>query len=47
MKLKDMEIVHIMADGTKRKSIAGYEIPYNSKTKIVYKLMAKAEAKTN
>ncbi|MHC1722774.1 MAG: hypothetical protein AB9836_06165 [Aminipila sp.] len=39
-----MKIVHIMADGTRRDSVKGYEIPYNENTKIIYQLMAKAEA---
>jgi len=36
-----IKITHIMADGTIRNSVDGYEIPYNEVTAIVYQLLAK------
>ena len=36
-----IKITHIMADGTIRDSIDGYEIPYNEKTAIAYQLLLK------
>jgi ferredoxin-fold anticodon binding domain-containing protein len=38
---KKIKIVHKMADGTIRDSIDGYEIPYNEKTAITYRLLEK------
>ena len=38
---RKIKITHIMADGTIRDSIDGYEIPYNEKTAINYQLWAK------
>lgn len=29
-------VTHVMADGTKRESVEGYEIPYNEKTHHLY-----------
>ena len=34
-------VKHIMADGTVRKSIDGYVVPLNDRTKEAYKLLAK------
>lgn len=37
----NIKIAHIMADGTNRDSIKGYKVPYNDKTAIAYRLLAK------
>lgn len=34
-----IKITHIMRDGTERKSVEGYVIPYNEQTKIVYMML--------
>ena len=36
-----IKVIHIMADGTIRNSVYGYEIPYNEQTAIAYQLLAK------
>ena len=36
-----MIITHTMADGTTRKSIEDYEIPFNADTEVVYDLLVK------
>ena len=34
-------VIHTMADGTVRDSIEGYVVPYNEKTAVCYKMLAK------
>lgn len=36
------EVVHIMADGSVRDSLEGYEVPYNENTEGYYKMLAQA-----
>lgn len=40
-KKKVPKIIHIMADGSIRDSIEGYEVPVNGDTKVAYMLLAK------
>ena len=36
-----VKIIHTMADGTVRDSVAGYEIPFNDTTAVAYNLLVK------
>lgn len=38
-----MKVKHIMADGSVRDSVKGYEVPYNDITKPFYHILAQAE----
>lgn len=35
------KITHIMADGTVRDSVEGYEVPFNDQTEVAYRLLVK------
>lgn len=38
--LCEWEVTHILADGTTRKSMKGYEVPYNENTSLAYYMLA-------
>lgn len=41
MENEEIKITHVMADGTVRDSIEGYEVPVNEQTENAYRLLAK------
>ncbi|MEM1483903.1 hypothetical protein V6615_03370 [Oscillospiraceae bacterium PP1C4] len=41
----NVKITHVMADGTIRDSVEGYEVPINEYTKVAYHMIANAVLK--